>query len=276
VPHWFRFVLLGAVQGITEFVPVSSSGHLVLLQRLLGIQYPGISLEIAVHCGTLVAVLAIYGRDCGKIAASVMRTVPAVLRGEVSPSQSLREPELSMALHIGIASLATVFVVGPVLDPLRGAFESLPVVCLAWVFTAVLLLLTRRLHPAGRAVRLEAALLVGLMQGLAAVPGISRSGVTIAAGLFCGLSRREAARFSFLLSIPVVLGAVLLDLPAALAVPAGPGFWDDALLAAGIAAVSGFFALRLVVDRVLRGRLHQFAYYLLPLALVVSGVQLLV
>lgn len=273
--HWLEIILLGMVQGVAEFLPVSSSGHLVLAQRVLGLSYPGITLEVALHCGTLVAVLLIYGRDCGRLAAAVLRRGLRKVVANRPPHDMVEADRISWAANILLASLVTGAVVAPALQPLRETFDSLAVVCAGWILTGLMLLATRLLRPAGRRPGVKAALLVGLLQGLAAVPGISRSGVTIAGGMFAGLSGEDAARFSFLLSIPVIVGAAILDLPAAFALFCGAAFWADAAVAAGVAAAAGYLALRVVLRRVQRAELYRFAHYLLPTALGVTVWQLI-
>ena len=273
--HWLRLIILGAVQGITEFVPVSSSGHLVLFQELLGLEYEGITLEIAVHVGTLFAVGAVYWRDCLKIAASALRNGWRIARRQVRFSDAMRDPRFYLAVSIFLATLATVLAIFPLSDSVRHIFHELPLVVAAWLLTSILLWRTRDLRPTGLLPGLGVAVIIGLFQALAVIPGISRSGATIAAGLFFGLSRREAARFSFLLSVPAIAGAALLDVPGALGEMADPGFLQDAILATIVAAISGYFALRFVIGKVVQGELHKFVYYLVPLALAVSVWQVL-
>lgn len=195
--------LLALIQGLTEFLPVSSSGHLVLAQRALSFERTPLSIDVALHVGTLLAVLLIYRR-------SLWRLVRQALSGE------LRE--------VGLLALASVPValVGLTLrDAVESAFASAHVAAWGLLATAVILFVgdqgRRRTRRAGlgaeRPLGWRIALLVGCAQAVAILPGVSRSGTTISAGLLCGLRPDHAARFSFLLSIPAILGASLLALP---------------------------------------------------------------
>ncbi len=267
--HWIRLIILGAVQGITEFIPVSSSGHLVFFQRILGLQYEGITMEIAVHLGTLVAVLVIYWRDILKITAALLRTGWMLLRGRSRLRDAIRDPRFYLGCSIIAASVITAGLALPFGAAIRGFFGDLRIVGLAWLFTGVLLWSTRRLKPSGKLPSVGATIIVGLFQALATIPGISRSGSTITAGLFTGLSRQEAARYSFLLSVPAIGGAALLDIPEALPRMAEAGFWQDVAAATVVAAVAGYFALRYLIRQVRRGHLYRFSWYVWAMGLFV-------
>lgn len=267
--HWIRLVVLGAVQGLTEFIPVSSSGHLVLFQQLLGLEYEGITLEIAVHLGTLIAVLAVYWRDALKITATMLRAGWAILRGKMRPRDAIREPRFYLGVSLLLAMAITAGIALPLSAVIRGAFGNLGLVAAAWLVTGALLYGTRGYRPRKRLPSVGATILIGFFQALATVPGISRSGSTIAAGLYSGLAREEAARYSFLLSILAIVGASILDIPEALPRVAEAGFLADIVIAAVAAAISGYFALHFVIRKVVRGQMHRFALYVWSLAAVV-------
>jgi len=260
----WQAILLGLVQGLTEFLPISSSAHLVLAQSLLGIEPPGLSLEIAVHLGTLAAVVAVFARDLGELLRAAGRLVGAGARGAWPRGWPAREPGAALLATLVLASLVTASV-GLAAEPwLRGAFEEPRVAAALLLVTGGLLWGAGRISPGTRsvaAVDWRDGLLVGVAQGVAILPGISRSGVTIAAGLLNGLDRDAAARFSFLLSVPAILGATALE--AARAGPASllqPGL-EVTLPAMGAAAVTGFLAVTWLLRLVRRGRLGMFAYY---------------
>ena len=180
-------VLLGVLQGITEFLPVSSSGHLVLLEELLGHNPPGIGLEVTLHLATGLAVAVFFWRE-------------------------LREMYLSKYGLMLLVGLLPAALVGVLLkDWLEEAFSGLLVVGPAFAFTGAVLLGTRFVKPRRESLTWSKALLVGLAQVLALLPGVSRSGVTIAAGLALGLEPAEAFRFSFGMLLPAVLGAAVLE-----------------------------------------------------------------
>ena len=196
---WYEGVLLGVVQGATEFLPVSSSGHLVMGQTLLGVEAPGVELEIALHLATLLSVLIAYRGRIAELALGAVRGDRAQLG------------------YLGLLALATVptAVVGVALRDLLSTLFELPVVTgAALLCTGAVLWTARsalRRTPEAR-VGVGAALLVGLAQATAIVPGISRSGMTTVAALWKGVSPGEAAAFSFLLSVPAVAGAAALEL----------------------------------------------------------------
>lgn len=245
-------VFLGVVQGLTEFLPVSSSGHLALFRRLLGLPQAGLTFEVMVHLGTLVAVLVALREDW----------LP-IVTGLFSPPgrrESLRK--------LGLLALATVpvGVVGLALKSLvEGAFASVAAVGGALLVTGAVLWGAERLAArAGTGKALDGigpvdALLVGCAQAAAILPGVSRSGMTIGAALARGVERGAAARFAFLLSIPAILGATLVELPGLL--EAGAAVGVPVLAGAATAALSGYVAIRFFL-RFLRERsLRVFVYY---------------
>ncbi|HSW09959.1 MAG TPA: undecaprenyl-diphosphate phosphatase [Bacillota bacterium] len=257
-------VLLGLVQGLTEFLPVSSSAHLVLAQALLGIQPPGLTLEIAVHLGTLVAVLVVFARDLGQLLGAGWRMAVAAAR-RASPREHLaRDPGARLLVGLALASAVTA-AMGLTGEPwLRGAYEEPELAAALLLVTGAILWGAGRIRPGTRplpAVGWRDGLLVGAAQGVAILPGISRSGTTIAAGLWSGLDRDAAARFSFLLSVPAILGATLLEAvrlgPASLLQP-GLGVTLPAMASA---AATGFLAITGLLRVIRRGRLGSFAYY---------------
>jgi len=248
-------IVLGLLQGATEFIPVSSSGHLVLVPWLLGWDSPGLVFDTVVHWGTLVAVLAYFWRDW-------LALIGAWLRGLVR--WDWRDP-LARLMWLLILGSVPAAVLGFLLEDF---FESLfgeP----AWVaffllVTAALLVLSERLGGRSREMRdlsWADALLIGLAQASAIAPGISRSGATIAAGLFRGLDRTVAARFSFLLATPIIFGAGLLQL-VDLAGAAGAAAQIPALVTGFLAAaLAGYLCIWALLRYLQRGRLYPFAIY---------------
>ncbi len=248
------------VQGLCEFLPVSSSGHLRLVERLFGIQSNLLIFEIAVHLGTLLAVLVVYRQHVGNL-----------LRGLFLGGDARR-----LLVMLLIATLPAA-IVGPQVDDW---VESLPLsaVGLSLIGTAVVLTFTRNAqHNTKRLNQVTArtAFGIGLAQALAILPGLSRSGVTITAALLAGLAPGEAASFSFLLAIPVILGAGVLGAHRFLEADQPPDL-VLLLLGATTAAVVGFVTLLLVQHILKRGRLWWFAPYcfLLGVATILVGWRL--
>jgi len=259
-------LLLGVIQGLTEFLPVSSSGHLVIGQVVLALHQPSLLLDILLHVGTLLPVLWLYRREVGQMLGALPK-LPSP-RQHWDKDQGLR---LLVAVAVGTVPTALIGVL--LNDLFEQLFSSALAVGIALLITGGLLLVTywrpgppvegdrgfRTLTPAK-------ALLVGIAQGGAITPGISRSGTTIAVALLLGVERATAARFSFLLSLPAIAGAVALHLrKAEIAAGQLPAF----ALGAIAAALSGYLALRWVVAFVKQGRMHWFTLYVWPLGLAV-------
>jgi undecaprenyl-diphosphatase len=261
---FFRAVTLGVVQGLTEFLPISSSGHLVLFQSLLGLEEPELLFDIAVHVGTLVAVCLFYFPDLKDIARVVFSRSVWNHKGEGFGKRLVRIPQIRLLALIIVGTIPTVclgLAFRPIADVL---FSSTQIVGFMLLVTGLMLWLTRRTAQTGRDIgqlTMRDALYIGVMQGLAILPGISRSGSTIALGLLRGIDRETAARYSFLLSIPAILGALVLGcvgIPEATAHPHNVGL----MIGGGLVAFAvGYAALRILVLMIQRGRFFIFAPY---------------
>lgn len=262
-----RAIVLGVVQGAAEFLPISSSAHLILIPALFRWPDQGLAFDVALHAGTLLALVMYFWRDWARVAVA--------LGGDLRHrrwGRELRSPDSRLALSIVIGTLPAA-TLGVAFDRWveEHVREAWLVASTLALFGAVMVVVDRRARGHRGAEELTAfeALLIGCGQALALVPGVSRSGATIVAALLVGLRREEAARFSFLLGIPVIAGAVLLkarELPAAEAGLAGP------LIGMAAAAVVGTLAIAWLL-RFLRTRsLAPFAYY----RWVIAGFALLV
>ncbi len=266
--EWWQAALLGLVQGIAEFLPISSSGHLVLGQYLLGIDtaQAGITFEVFVHFGTVLSILTVYRRR-------VARLIGAALGAALHPSELgaryRSDDEVRLAALILLTMIPTGLVYLLLGDWLEALFNNPRLVCAMLLVTGVLLLLTLlRRDPDGRLTPLK-ALVIGIAQSVAMVPGISRSGSTICAALYQNVESEKAADFSFLMLLPVVLGATLIKGLEMLEQGGSAG--AEALLIGTLAAyLSGIVAIKIVLDVVARGNLHYFAFYLF----VVGGLGL--
>ena len=254
-------VALGALQGLTEFLPVSSSGHLVLLQNLFGLQEPELLFDICLHVGTLAAVCVIFARDIGHLLLTFFR-LPSLshshggVRNLVAEHADARMIVLIVVGNVPTAILGLLF--HQVVDII---FGSVLIVGGMLLITGTVLWLTRRAPDDDRSVILftvKDALIIGLVQGLAILPGISRSGITISTALFLGINREVSGRFSFLLSIPAIVGALALELKSGLgnSMPIG-----ITILGTLTAAVVGSIALMILLSMVKRGHLHRFSPY---------------
>lgn len=249
---------LGIVQGLTELLPVSSSAHLVITQAYLpGFQQPGVLFDVTVHLGTLLSVVVFFWRDLLRLARSLL----PVRAGNPLPAAEAAASRRTILLLLGATLVTgTMGILGK--DAVHRLFASVTIAASMLFVTGLLLFLSDRIPEARRredAMTVRDGLVIGFVQGVALVPGISRSGSTIAAGLFLGVQREAAARFSFLLSIPAILGAVVLESPYISHLAAG-----DALpYAAGFAAaaIAGLASLKFLFRVLHRGGLRMFAYY---------------
>lgn len=271
-------ILLGFIQGLTEFLPVSSSGHLVLTQRLMGIQGSQLSFDVAVHVGTLIAVVIALRREVGAILSafvgrgSTRGGWPSRRAAALGP-HPVSGWRLFWLMIVG--TLPAAFVGLAWRDQIESAFSQALIPGLMLLLTALLLWLADRRRaplPGGgwrgrpgpppkglERITTWDAVVVGLGQALAILPGLSRSGTTISAGVWRGIDQEAAARYSFLLSIPVILGAAALELPDAMAL----GATDWSVVGAGMiaAAVTGYAAVAWFLRFLQRGRLWPFALY---------------
>ncbi len=265
---WLVWVALGVLQGLTEFLPVSSSGHLVLAQRLFGLAVPGVLLEVTVHVGTALAVVVLFARELWAMIVAVARW-PLRRRRGIRGTAVVRADYgwRSLVSNAVIATVVTA-VIGFAFQPyFRGAFER-PEVAAAMLLVTGLVLFASRWLRKGRRTQADLnpsdAIWIGVAQGLAILPGLSRSGLTIVGGLTRRLRGEAAARFSFLLSLPAIAGAAAVEAVGSpeLRVALAAGVPADGLaLAMGAAFVSGLGAMVLLVRLVERGHLYRFAWY---------------
>jgi len=268
----FQAIILGIVQGLTEFIPVSSSGHLIIVPRLFGWKDLGLGFDASVHLGTLVALIIYFRRDWISIISSFSARL---FRGRPYPKPG--EPGAEGRLMVPIvAACVPAAVVGVLWDEfIEQTLRQWYWVAGALVIVGLIMLLAEKLGKKERGVdRMTWAdyLAIGCAQAMALFPGVSRSGITITAGLFMGVRREAAARFSFLLSTPIILGAGLMALKDA--VDAGLAKGEAAILAAGImsAAVSGYLAIHFLMSYLKAKPLNVFVYYRVALAVAVAIV----
>jgi undecaprenyl-diphosphatase len=251
-------ILLGTVQGLTEFLPVSSSGHLVIVQGLIkGFRQPGVLFDVMLHLGTLLAVLFFLRREILEILTSLIPS--GWSRGNLDDEQV--STGRKTALYIVTATVCTGIIGILFEERIHRLFTSPQTVSFMLLVTGALLFISDRFRGSRgeKEMNMTDSLVIGIVQGMALIPGISRSGSTIAFGIFRGLDGAVAARFSFLLSIPAVLGALLLELRYMEAVSPH----DMPIYLAGMiaAAVVGFLTLRLLLFMIRKRRLSIFAYY---------------
>jgi undecaprenyl-diphosphatase len=239
-------ILLGLVQGLTEFLPVSSDGHLAVIGHVAGVHTPGVFVEVALHVATLGSILVVYGKRFTQLALGVLR----------------REPEDLRYAGLLLLGMIPAGIVGIFLEDLIAhAFDSLWAAGVGFLVTGAALWSTRHRGPEGAPrPSTRGAVVIGLAQALAPLPGVSRSGMTIASGLWARVGAVPAADFSFLMAIPLIAGAGLVEARHAAADIAQVGA-VPLLVACLVAFVSGVFAIRFLVAMLRRGRFYAFAPY---------------
>ncbi len=242
----WKSIIVGVVQGFAEFLPISSSGHIVLTQFLLGIKEDNILFEIILHVGTLLSVFVYFWRKLWNMTRSLW-------------TPALRE-ERAWILYLGLATVpAVLLVLTPLGDLFKGAYENPVLVSGLLLVTGALLFAPKFIQSKAKEISWKTALFMGIGQAFAILPGISRSGSTITAGLLSGVTPKKAADFAFLMSIPAILGAVVKERDAFSQLAADQA--TQYLIGALAAFVSGLAAIFLVMDAVKRGKLEYFAYY---------------
>ncbi len=267
-------IILGLLQGLAEFLPISSSGHLVLGEKLLNMKEAGMFFDIMLHAGTLLSIFVVFRKKI------VDMIVGCIHRDKT---------QLKEVGYIVLASIPTAIIGIGFKKPLESLFENPKAVCCAMLFTATLLFVsqwgkTGSKHPDNEGVQMNwwRALVTGVVQGIACIPGISRSGSTISGMIFLGVNRKYAGEFSFLMSIPAVGGAALLDVikwvkcqdpdtvaryaiekpEKALACADASGFTPELLVGMIVAFIFGIIALKWLMAFVQKGKFHYFSYYL--------------
>ncbi len=252
--------LLGLVQGLAEFLPISSSGHLSIAQNLLGLntEIPEF-FDVLLHLGTLVAVFVAYWRDICDMVAELIHGVGDLVHG-TTPRQVPPARRLILLIIVGTLPL---FILLPIHKQVQALSNNMVFIGAALVVTGFLLFacdLVRKGKKTERTATIADVLVVGLGQAIATMPGISRSGMTITTGCFMGFERKFAVRFSFILSIPAVLGANILSIKDALATVV----WSEVpvyLVGVAVAAAVGYACIRLLKMIADKGKFGAFAYY---------------
>ena len=270
--EWFEGIILGLVQGLTEFLPVSSSGHLMIAREILGIELPDdeafLSFEVMVHAATVLATIVVFRRQIWQLLCGLFKFK--------------YNEETDYILKICV-SMIPVFIVGMFFkDEVTALFSGLQIVGISLLVTAVLLFLSDKLAARGdrqclaerkgyrNGISYLQAFVVGLGQAIAVTPGLSRSGTTISTGLLCGVKRSDMAQFSFLMVLVPILGEAFLDL-------VGGGFGDSAAVIGSLplilgflsAFVSGLFACEVMIALVKKASLKWFALYCAIVGLIV-------
>jgi len=250
------------IQGITEWLPISSSGHLVIAQEYLHLQL-SVFFDVVLHLGSLVVVLTVFWNDAAKVLKALVHL-------------DLKSEHGKLGVYIILGTVSTVIIGYVFKDLFESFFHNLLAVGVAFILTGSfysLLYLSRPGKQQSRPLNPLRAVLIGTAQGIALIPGISRSGSTIATGLLLKVDREAAFRFSFLLFIPAAIGATVLTAIDTESLPIGDVDYISLLLALATTVVVGYLSLRLLQRIVLADRLHSFAYYCWGLGLLLVLTQ---
>ncbi len=254
-------IFLGIIQGLTEFLPISSSGHLVIFQHLIGLKNPELLLDISLHIGTLLAVLIFFRSDIKMMATETIGFVRTVFRKRNPISEIQQFPHAALTFWILMGTIPTALI-GVIFNPFfHDMFGSTLLVGFMLIVTGVILGASRLIpdyFTKKKEVGLISAMAVGLAQGVAIIPGISRSGTTIVCGLLFGLNRDMAGRFSFLLSIPAITGASILKFDMTGITEIGVIPFLAGIL---VSFIVGLIALKITMGMLRRGNFYYFSPY---------------
>ncbi len=261
-------IFLGLLQGATEFLPISSSGHLALVEFFLNIEEGGLVFDVALHLGTLLGVILYFRRDLAMMFTAVVR--PRILGEEAARHRLL-------ALYIVLGTIPAVVAGYLLKDAVETVFRAPVYIAGTLAAGGLLLLLADKLGNHRRSMKtlgLVDVAIIGVSQAFALMPGVSRSGITITAGLMRDFNRMAAARFSFLLSVPIILGAGVYNLPAIIKQGSEPGQLGFYLAGFLAAAVSGYLVIAFLLKFIQSHSFAFFAYYRFILAGLVLLTQI--
>ncbi len=248
-----KAIILGIIQGLTEFLPVSSSGHLVIFQEILKFQEPGIAFEVIVHLGTMLAVIIYFREDIGNLIISIFIW-------DKERSQEVRFYQ-QLLFYLLVATIVTAILGFALKDVLESFFENVLLVGFMLIITGLLLFTSDKIKGKGKVLTIPRALLIGFAQFIAIIPGISRSGSTITVGIFSGLNRELSARFSFLLSIPAILGAGILKIKDISQQAVSQSSFIPYLIGGLSAMVVGYLSISIFLKLVKEAKLSYFSIY---------------
>lgn len=259
----FEGVILGIIQGLTEFLPVSSSGHLAIAQHVFGIEGERVLLfAVLLHLGTLISLIAVYYKILWTLIIELFATIKDLLTGK--GLQLKNNESRKLGVMIVLASIPTALIGMFFAETFEGLYNSITAIGISLIITGSFLWIIEKMNQKGKDIRemkARDAFLVGLCQGIAIIPGISRSGATIVGSLFSGLRRKTAVDFAFLISVPAILGAALLEVPAAMAEGLPADIAIPVITGLLVAAISGYIAIKSMIKIVSNKKLHIFSYY---------------
>ena len=268
---YFEAVVLGLVQGLAEFLPISSSGHLALIQQCFGISDDKVLLfAVLLHVGTLISVFIVYWKDIWELIVELCLTIKDLCTGK--GLRLAERPVRKLGVMIIVATIPTAIIGLLFSDFFDSLYTSVIPIGIGLIITGFLLVFAERMGEGNRGIQqmnFRNAIFIGLVQGVAICPGISRSGSTLFGSLICNLERKFAVKFVFLISIPSILGSAVLEAPAAIEAGVTAADVGPILVGMLVAAVSGLVAIKTMIKIVSDKKLSYFSYYVWALGLIV-------
>lgn len=260
---YIEAIVLGLVQGLSEFLPISSSGHLAVLQSLFEINEDKvIFFAVLLHIGTLVSIFVVYHKDIYALIKELFLLFKDIFTGK---GLRIKErPIRKLGIMIIVSSIPTAIMGLLFSDYIDKIFASLTVIAICWIITGFILLFSEKLKNNKKEIegmKYRNAIFIGICQGLAIMPGISRSGSTIVGSLVTGLKREFAVEFAFLISIPAILGSAILEFPKAIKAGIEPSTIGPMIVGFLVAAISGYFAITTMIKIVSKHKMRYFSYY---------------
>ena len=260
---YIEAIVLGLVQGLSEFLPISSSGHLALLQNLFEINEDKvIFFAVLLHIGTLVSIFVVYHKDIYALIKELFLLFKDLFTGKGLRIEE--KPIRKLGIMIIVSSIPTAIMGLFFSDYIDKIFGSLTVIAICWIITGFILLFSEKLKNNKKEIegmKYRNAIFIGICQGLAIMPGISRSGSTIVGSLVTGLKREFAVEFAFLISIPAILGSAILEFPKAIKAGIEPSTIGPMIVGFLVAAISGYFAITTMIKIVSKQKMRYFSYY---------------
>lgn len=260
---YIEAIVLGLVQGLSEFLPISSSGHLALLQNLFEINEDKvIFFAVLLHIGTLVSIFVVYHKDIYALIKELFLLFKDIFTGKGFRIEE--RPIRKLGIMIIVSSIPTAIMGLLFSDYIDKIFSSLTVIAICWIITGFILLFSEKLKNNKKEIegmKYRNAIFIGICQGLAIMPGISRSGSTIVGSLVTGLKREFAVEFAFLISIPAILGSAILEFPKAIKAGIEPSTIGPMIVGFLVAAISGYFAITTMIKIVSKHKMRYFSYY---------------
>lgn len=260
---YIEAIVLGLVQGLSEFLPISSSGHLALLENLFEIKEESVLFfAVLLHIGTLVSIFIVYHEDIYALIKEL-----GLLFKDIFSGKGLRieeRPIRKLGIMIIVSSIPTAIMGLLFSNFIDKVFGSLIVISICWIITGLILFFSEKLKSNSKEIegmKYRNAIFIGICQGLAIMPGISRSGSTIVGSLVTGLKREFAVEFAFLISIPAILGSAILEFPKAIKAGIDPSTIGPMIVGFLVAAISGYFAITTMIRIVSKHKMIYFSYY---------------